>query len=73
MVRVTCLSPTKSYSYFSSLLFSFCSLAILDLQFSNSDSSTRNNLRANIQSKQKDATKNITPNKIKALKECTKR
>ena len=70
MVRVTCLSPTKSYSYL--LLFSFCSLGTLDLQSSNSDPSTRNNQRANIQSKQKDTSKNNTPKQRKALKECTK-
>ena len=68
MVRVTCLSPTKSYFYYSSLLFSFCSLAILDLQSLNNDSSTRNNLRANIQSKQEDTTKNNTPKQKKDFK-----
>ena len=47
MVRVTCLSPTKSYSYCSSTL---AHLKILILQFSNSDPSTRSNHRANIQS-----------------------
>jgi len=72
MVRVTCLSPTKSYSYCSSLLFSFCSLAILDLQSSNNDPSTRSKQRATIQSKQKDTSKNNTPKQRKALKECTK-
>ena len=70
MVRVTCLSPMKSYSYCSSAL---AHLEILILQSSNNDPSTRNNQRATIQSKQKDTTKNITPNKIKALKERTKR
>ena len=65
MVRVTCLSPMKGYSYFSSAL---AHLEILILQSSNNDPSTRNNLRANIQSKQKDTTKNITPNKRKALR-----
>ena len=69
MVRVTCLSPTKKILL---LLFSFCSLGTLDLQSSNNDSSTRSDQRANIQSKQKDTTKNNTPNKRKALKECTK-
>ena len=68
MVRVTCLSSTKSYSYFSSLLFSSCSLVKLDLQSSNSDSSTRNNLRPNIQSKQEDTTKNNTPKQKKDFK-----
>ena len=68
MVRVTCLSLTKSYSYSSSLLFSFCSLAILDLQSSNGDPSTRNNHRANIQSKQKDTSKKNTPKQKKDFK-----
>ena len=69
MVRVTCLSPTKKVLL---LLFSFCSLGTLDLQFSNSDPSTRSNQRATIQSKQKDTTKNNTPKQRKALKESTK-
>ena len=68
MVRVNCLSPTKSYSYCSSLLFRFCSLGTLDLQSSNSDSSTRNNHRANIQSKQEDTSKNNTPEQKKGFK-----
>ena len=66
MVRVTCLSPTKSYSYL--LLFSFCSLGTLDLQSSNSDPSTRGNQRANIQSKQEDTTKNNTSKQKKDFK-----
>ena len=69
MVRVTCLSPTKSYSYCSSAL---AHLEILILQSSNNDPSTRNNHRANIQSKQQDTSKNNTPNKRKALKERNK-
>ena len=65
MVRVTCLSPTKSYSY--------CSLALacmekFDLQSSNNNSSTRNNLRANKQSKQEDTSKNNTPKQKKGFK-----
>ena len=68
MVRVTCLSPMKSYSYCSSLLFSFCSLAILDLQSLNGDPSTRSNHRANIQSKQEDTSKNNTPEQKKGFK-----
>ena len=70
MVRVTCLSPTKSYSYCSSAL---AHLEFLIFQTSNNDPSTWSNQQATIQSKQKDTTKNITPNKIKALKERTKR
>ena len=69
MVRVTCLSPTKKILL---LLLSFCSLANLDLQSSNSDPSTRSNHRANIQSKQEDTSKNNTPKQRKALKERTK-
>ena len=72
MVRVTCLSPTKNYSYCSSLLFSFCSLGTLDLQSSNSDPSTRSNHRANIQNKQQVQLRTIHQNKRKALKERTK-
>ena len=69
MVRVTCLSPTKKVLL---LLFSFCSLGKLDLRSSNNDPSTRNNHRANIQSKQQDTSKNNTPKQRKALKERTK-
>ena len=65
MVRVTCLSPTKSYSYCSS---AFAQLE-LDLQTSNNNPSTRGNQRATIQSKQKDTSKNNTPKQRKALKE----
>ena len=68
MIRVTCFSPKKSYSYYSSLLFSSCSLVKLDLQSSNNDPSTRNNHRANIQSKQKDTAKNSTPKQKKSFK-----
>ena len=50
------------------LLFSFFSLGTLDLQSSNNDSSTRNNLRANIQNKQEDTTKNNTPKQKKDFK-----
>ena len=58
MVRVTCLSPMKNYSYCSS---AFAHLEFLILQSSNGDPSTRGDQRATIQSKQKDTTKNITP------------
>ena len=68
MVRVTCLSSTKSYSYCSSLLFSSCSLVKLDLQSSNNDPSTLNNHRANIQNKQEDTSKNNTPKQKKDFK-----
>ena len=68
MVRVTWLSPTKSYSYCSSLLFSFCSLAILDSSSFNNDPPTRSNHRANIQSKQQVQLRTIHQNKRKALK-----
>jgi len=66
MVRVTCLSPTKSCSYCS------CSLGELDLQILNSDPSTRSNHRANIQSKQKDTSKNNTPKQKKGFKRVLK-
>ena len=68
MVRVTYLSPMKSYSYCSSLLFSCCSLAILDLQSLNGDPSTRGDQRATIQNNQKDTTKNNTPKQKKSFK-----
>ena len=66
MVRVTCLSPTKSYSYCSS---AFAHLEILILQTSNNDPSTRNNQRATIQSKQQVQLRTIHQYKTKALKE----
>ena len=56
MVRLTCLSPIKSYSYGSSAL---AHLEILILQSSNNDPSTRNNQRANIQSKQQEQLRTI--------------
>ena len=68
MVRVTCLSPTKSYSYCSS---AFAHLE-LDLQTLNNNPSTRGNQRATIQNKQKVQLKTIHQNKRKALKERTK-
>ena len=68
MVRVTCLSPMKSYSYCSS---AFAHLE-LDLQTLNNNHSTRGNQRATIQNNQKDISKNTTPKQRNALKECTK-
>ena len=65
MVRVTFLSPTKSYSYCSS---AFAHLELLILQSSNNDPSTRSNHRANIQSKQEDTSKNNIPKQKKGLK-----
>ena len=69
MVRVTCLSSTKSYSYCSSAL---AHLEILILQSSNNDPSTRSNHGANIQSKQQVQLRTIHQNKRKDLKERTK-
>ena len=69
MVRVTCLSPTKSYSYCSS---AFAHLEFLILQSSNDDPSTRGDQRATIQNNQKDTSKNNTPKQRKALKERAK-
>ena len=69
MVRVTCLSQTKSYSYCSS---AFAHLESLVLQSSNNDSSTRCKHRATIQSKQQVHLSTIHQNKTKALKEHTK-
>ena len=65
MVRVTCLSPTKKVLL---LLFSFCSLGTLDSSIFEQRSSTRNNHRANIQSKQEDTSKNNTPKQKKDFK-----
>ena len=65
MVRVTCLSPTKKVLL---LLWCFCSSGTLDLLTSNNDPSTRNNHRANIQSKQEDTSKNSTPKQKKGFK-----
>ena len=50
MVRVTCLSPMKSYSYCSSV---FAHLKNLILQSSNNDSSTRSNHRATYKANKK--------------------
>ena len=65
MVRVTCLSPTKSYSYCSSA-FAHLELLIFNLQ------TTILLLEANneqpIQSKQKDTSKNNTPEQKKGFK-----
>jgi len=69
MVRVTCLYPTKSYSYCSS---AFAHLETLDLQSSNNNSSTWSKHRATIQSKQKVQLKTIHQNKRKALKNVLK-
>ena len=66
MIRVTCLSPTKSYSYCSSAL---AHLEFLILQASNNDPSTRNNHRATIQSKQQVQLRTVHQNKRKVLKE----
>ena len=65
MVRVTCLSPTKSYSYCSS---AFAHLELLILQSLNGGPSTRNNHGQNIQSKQQDTSKNNTPEQKKGFK-----
>ena len=69
MVRVTCLSPTKSYSYCSS---AFAHLELLIFKSSNGDPSTRNNQRATIQSKQQVQLRTIHQYKEKAQKERTK-
>ena len=65
MVRVTCLSPTKSYSYCSS---AFAHLELLIFKSSNGDPSTRNNQRATIQSKQQLQLRTIHQNEKKGLK-----
>ena len=69
MVRVTWLSPTKSYSYYSSAL---SHLEKLDLQALNDDPSTRSNHWATIQNKQQVQLRATDQNKRKALKESTR-
>ena len=64
MVRVTCLSPMKSYSYCSSA-FAHLELLIFNLQ-------TAILLLGAIIEQTTSTSKNNTPNKIKALKELTK-
>ena len=68
MVRVTCLSPLKIYSYCSSAL---AHLEFLILQASNNDPSTRSKHRATIQSKQVQL-RTIHQNNGKALKNALK-
>ena len=69
MVRVTCLSPTKNYSYCSS---AFAHLELLILQSSNDGPSTRSNHRANIQSKQQVQLRTIHQNKERHKKNALK-
>ena len=69
MVRVTCLSPTKSYSYCSS---AFAHLENLILQSSNSDPSTRSNHGQTYKANNKIQLRTLHHNKRKALKERTK-
>ena len=65
MVRVTCLSPMKNYSYCSS---PFAHLKFLILQSLNIDPSTRSNQRATIQANKKIQLRTIHQKKRKALK-----
>ena len=69
MVRVTCLSPMKSYSYCPS---AFAHLEFLILQTSNNDPSTRSKHRANIQSKQQVQLKKYTKTKERLKKNVQK-
>ena len=69
MVRVTCISPMKSYSYCLSAL---AHLGNLILPTSSIDPSTRSKHQATIQRKQQEQLKTIHQNKRKALKEHTK-
>ena len=64
MVRVTCLSPTKSYSYCSS---AFAHLELLILQSLNSDLLLEAIIRQTYKAT-KDTTKNITPEQKKGFK-----
>ena len=72
MVRVTCLSPTKSYSYCSSLLFNFYSLAILDSSSFKQRSFYSKQTPSKHTKQTKSTTKNNTPKQKKGLKELTK-
>jgi len=69
MVRVTCLFPTISYSYCSSV---FAHLQFLILQTSNNDPSTRDKHRETYKANTNIA-KNNTPKQKKGLKEHTER
>ena len=69
MVRVTCLSPMKSYSYCFS---AFAHLEILILQSSNNDPSTRSIIEQTYKANKKIQLRTLHHNKRKALKECTK-
>src|SRR6185503_15788427 len=68
MVRVTCLSPTKNYSYCSSLLFSSCSLRILDSSNFEQRSFYSNQTSGKHTKQTTSTTKNNTPKQKKGLK-----
>ena len=70
MIRVTCLSPTKSYSYCSSAL---AHLEILILQSSNSDLLLEAINEQPYKANKKIQLRTIHHNKRKALKERTNR
>ena len=69
MVRVTCLSPTKSYSYYSSAL---AHLEILILQSSNSNLLLEAINEQPYKANKKIQLRTLHHNKRKALKEHTK-
>jgi len=68
MVRVTCLSPTKNYSYCSSLLFSSCSLGILDSSNFKQRSFYSKQTSGKHTKQTTSTTKNNTPKQKKGLK-----
>src|SRR6185503_15743197 len=68
MVRVTCLSPTKNYSYCSSLLFSSCSLRILDSSNFEQRSFYSKQTSGKHTKQTTSTTKNNTPKQKKGLK-----
>ena len=69
MVRVTCLSQTKSYSYCSS---AFAHLELLIFNLQTAILLLGAIIGQTYKSKQEDTSKNNTPKQRKALKESTK-
>ena len=69
MIRVTCLAPTKSYSYCSS---AFAHLELLILQSLNSDLLLEAIIGQTYKANNKIHLRTIHQNKRKTLKECTK-
>jgi len=68
MVRVTCLSPMKNYSYYSSLLFSSCSLGSIDSSSFKQWSFYSKQTSGNHTKQTTSTTKNNTPIQKKGFK-----